>query len=153
MSDSKPKETQPLANTGSEQNTAPVTASADPLSMRLNRLPSAGKQGRPQPVRDPDKSVDGPNWTNTLRGPPDSEKQVFPRRFPSRTLELTKQALHDLRCDACHQRGHESVDCPWQARQTCMFCGSSSHTRGVECDQPTVFNRYVISGTVTPSKS
>ena len=29
-----------------------------------------------------------------------------------------------------------------------MFCGSSSHTRGVECDQPTVFNRYVISGTV-----
>ena len=148
MSDSKPKETQPLANTGNEQNTAPVTASADPLSMRLNRLPSAGKQGGPQPVRDPDKEMGGPDQTNTVRGPPGSGEQVFPRRFPSRTLELTRQALHDLRCSACHRRGHESADCPFQARQTCIFCGSSSHTRGVECDQPTVFNRYVISGTI-----
>ena len=80
MSDSKLKETLSLAETGDEQHTAPIDgASADPLSMRLHRLPSAGKQGGPQPVHDPDKSIDGPDWTNTLRGPPDSGEQVFPR--------------------------------------------------------------------------
>ena len=59
-----------------------------------------------------------------------------------------KRALHNLRCNACHQHGHGSVDCPWQAQQTCMFCGSSSHTHRVECNKPAVFNCYVISGTV-----
>ena len=67
MSDSKPRETQPLANTGNEQHTALIdSASANPLSMHLNRLPSAGKQGRPQPVHDPDKSMVGPNRTDTV---------------------------------------------------------------------------------------
>ena len=148
MSDSKLKETQPLAHTGNEQNTAPVTASAGPRSMRLNRLPRAGKQGGPQTVRDPDRTVNGPDWTNTVRRPPGSGEPVYPRRFPSGTIELTMQALHDLRCDACHRRGHECADCPWRARRTCIFCGSPDHARGVECDQPAVFNRYVYSGTV-----
>ena len=116
-------------------------------NLRLNRLLSAGKQGGPQPVRDPDKSKKGPDRTNTVREPTGSGEPVFPRRFPSRTIELTKQALYDLRCSACHQRGHESADCPWRARPTCIFCGSSSHTRGVECDQPAVYSRYVYSGT------
>ena len=138
----QPKETQPLADTSNEQDTAPVTASADPLSVRRSWLPRAGKQGgTSQPVRDPDKEMGGPDRTNTVRGPPGSGEQVFPRLFPSGTVELTKRALHNLRCDACHQRGHGSVDCPWQARQTCMFCGSSSHTRGVECETSQQFSK------------
>jgi hypothetical protein len=67
MSDSKLKETLSLARPGDEQHTAPIDgASADPLSMHLDRLPSAGKQGGPQPVRDPDKEMGGPDRTNTV---------------------------------------------------------------------------------------
>ena len=67
MSDSKLKETLPLAETGNKQHTALINgASADPLSMCLDQLLSAGKQGRPQPVCDPEKSINGPDWTNTL---------------------------------------------------------------------------------------
>ena len=75
----QPKETQPLADTSNEQDTAPVTASADPLSVRQSWLPWARKQGgMSQPVCDPDKSINGPDRMNTMRGLPGSGEQVFP---------------------------------------------------------------------------
>ena len=130
MSDSQLKETQPLADTSDKQDTAPVnSASADPLSMCLDRLLSARKQGRmSQPVHDPDKLMDGPDLTRTVQEPPGSREPVFPQQFLSRTIELMRQALHDLWCDGCHWCGHKSADCPWQAQWTCIFCGSPRHT-------------------------
>ena len=77
--DPQPKETQPPAKTSNEQHTASIDgASADPLSMHLDQLLSAGKQGGLQPVHDPNKEMDGPDWMNTMQEPLGSGEQVFP---------------------------------------------------------------------------
>ena len=83
-----------------------------------------------------------------MRQPVRGRDPALARRFPSRTLYLTKGTLHDLQCTDCHRRGHESADCFSRARHACIFYGSSNHRHGVECDQPALYDHYVLSGTV-----
>ena len=131
-----------LADTGNEQGTAPVTASADPLSVRRSWLPRAGKQGRTsQPVCDPDKSMNGPDWTNTVREPPGSGEQVFPRRFPSRTIELMKQLSFAQPPVHCLSRVWPQ-ECRLPLASTAdlhLLRQLQSHTRRRVRDQPAVF--------------
>ena len=113
--DPQPKETQPLAETGDEQHTALIDgASADPLSMRLDRLPSAGKQGGPQPVRDPNKEMGGPDRTSTVRGftlDPRASDIALPQGDPNVTLVAV------ARDRQVHHHERRAAGCPRSRRR------------------------------------
>ena len=108
-----------------------------PSTERPERLPRAGKVGGP---------ADDPARTDT-----DHERSCEPvleYRFPVSGLRhMTRAALRALHCDSCNGHGHESRDCPERERDSCIFCGSTEHRRGVHCDAPHVYGWYVVCGT------
>ena len=65
---------------------------------------------------------------------------------------MTRAALRALHCGSCNGQGHESRDCPVRARDSCIFCGSTEHQRGVHCNAPHIYGRYVVCGTVDAFK-
>ena len=116
--------------------------SLHPYTERPERLPQAGKVGGP---------ADDPARTDT-----DHERSCEPvlaYQFPVSGLRhMTRAALRALHCDSCNGQGHESRDCPVRARDSCIFCSSTEHQRGVHCGAPHVYGRYVVCGTVDTFK-